>query len=88
MKFHYDATADTNGDTLEVLLQGCGLVSGSTGNGITIDMMVSGTAKMFGLFTKGWTSDNIGGILQCDTFLKDAVRIMGQLRGDTLSSKM
>ena len=88
MKFYYDATADTNGDTLEALLQACGLVSGATGNGITIDMIVSGNAKIFGLFNKGWTTDNIGGILQCDTFLKDAVRIMGQLRGDTLSSKI
>jgi hypothetical protein len=88
MKFTYDAVADTNGDTLEVLLQGCGLVSGSTGNGITIDMTISGTTKVFSLFNKGWTSDNIGGILNCDTFLKDAVRIMGQLRGDQLSSKI
>jgi len=88
MKFHYDATKDTNGDTLEVLLQGCGLVSDSTGKGIIIDMLVSGNAKIFGFFNKGWTSDNIGGILQCDTFLKDAVRIMGQSRHDTLSSKL
>jgi hypothetical protein len=87
MKFVYDAQADTNGDTLEVLLNGCGLVSGSTGTGITFDIMVTGESKVFGMFGKGWSDTAIGGVMECDKFLKDAVRIMGQLKGTQLTGK-
>jgi hypothetical protein len=87
MKFSYDAQADTNGDTLEVFLRGCGLVSGADGSGVTFDMAVSGNTKVFGMFNKGWTDSGVGGIMQCDKFLKDAVRIMGQLRGTQLTGK-
>jgi hypothetical protein len=87
MKFSYDAQADTNGDVLQVFLQGCGLVSGAAGSGVTFDMAVSGETKVFGMFSKSWSDAGIGGIMQCDKFLKDAVRIMGQLKGTQLTSK-
>ena len=87
MEFVYDLQADTNGDTLEVLLIGCGLVDGSSASGITFDMAVSGASKVFGMFGKGWSDTAIGGIMECDKFLKDAVRIMGQLKRTQLSGK-
>lgn len=87
MKFVYDLQADTSGDTLEVLLNGCGLVDGSSASGITFDMTVSGDSKVFGMFGKGWSDTAVGGIMECDKFLKDAVRIMGQLKETQLSGK-
>ena len=87
LEFTYDAAADTNGTTLEALLEGCGLVSGTTGNGITLDINFNGVARVFDMFDRAYETDGIGGVITCDTFLKDAVRIMGQLRGDNLSSK-
>jgi hypothetical protein len=87
MHFSYDAKSDTSGDTLEVFLRACGLVSESTGSGITFDMTITGETKIFGMFNKGWAESGIGGILECDGFLKDAVRIMGQMRGTQLSGK-
>jgi hypothetical protein len=87
MKFSYDAQADTNGDVLAVFLRGCGLVSGAEGSGVTFDMTVSGETKVFGMFNKGWSDTGVGGIMQCDKFLKDAVRIMAQLKGTQLTSK-
>jgi hypothetical protein len=86
MQFSYDAKSDTNGDTLETFLRGCGLVSGSDGSGVTFDMTITGSTKVFGIFTKNYAQGGVGGILQCDQFLKDAARIMGQLRGTNLTS--
>jgi hypothetical protein len=87
LEFTYDAAADTNGTTLEALLEGCGLVSGLTGNGITLDLNFNGIARIFDMFDRSYETDGIGGVITCDTFLKDAIRIMGQLHGDKLSSK-
>jgi hypothetical protein len=87
MKFAYDAQADTNGDTLQVFLSGCGLVSGDSGAGITFDINFWGQSKIFGMFEKGWSDTAVGGVMECDTFLKDAVRIMGQLKGTQLTGK-
>jgi hypothetical protein len=87
LEFTYDAAADTNGTTLEALLEGCGLVSGATGNGITLDLSFNGVARIFDMFDRTYETDGIGGVITCDTFLKDAVRIMGQLHEDKLSSK-
>ena len=87
MKFVYDAKSDTDGTTLHVLLDGCGLVAGSISSGITFDMSMSGQSKVFSMFGKAWTDTSNGGVLQCDKFLKDAVRIMGQLRGTQFTDK-
>jgi len=39
------------------------------------------------MFGKGWSDTAVGGIMECDKFLKDAARIMGQLKGTQLSRK-
>jgi hypothetical protein len=83
--FTYDTKSDTSGDTLEIFLRGCGLVVDSTGSGVTFDMTITGETKAFGMFRRGWAESGVGGTLQCDSFLKDAVRIMGQLRGTQLT---
>jgi hypothetical protein len=87
MEFTYDSTTDANGDTLEAFLTGCGLVSGTSATGIPYDLEVTGNAKIFGMFNQGWTDGNVGGVLECDKFLSDAVRLMAQIRGTNLSSK-
>ena len=84
MKFSYDAQGDKNADSLDVFLNGCGLVSGSSGSGITYDMEINGQVTVFGMFNRGWTNTGVGGVLECDEFLKDAVRLMAQLRGTNL----
>jgi len=86
MKFSYDSQSDTSGDTLDAFLTGCGLVSGSSSSGVTYDLTVTGSVKIFGMFNRDWTDANVGGVLECDEFLKDAVRLMAQLRGTNLSS--
>jgi len=53
MELVYDLQADTSGDTLEVRLNGCGLVDGSSASGISFDMTVSGASKVLVCSVKG-----------------------------------
>jgi hypothetical protein len=86
MQFSYDATVDTNSSTLDVLLRGCGLLSGYVGFGVTFNMTITGKTRIFGIFNKHWTEAGVTGLLECDQPLKDAVHTMGQLRGTKLVS--